>query len=216
MSAAAEPGGIDAVVFDLGGVLIDWSPYHLYRKLLPDDAAIAAFLDEIGLYQELLVLDTGETTFTDWAETLKSRHPAHATLIDAYRTRWHETIAGVFADGVAVVERLKSAEVPLYVLSNWGIETWQEAHEHHHLPFLDLFDGIVISGEEGLVKPDAAIFSLLCERFGLSPERAVFIDDNAANVAVGARLGFHTIHHHGGTGAASLRKALADLGLPVA
>lgn len=202
------------MVFDLGGVLVDWSPHHLYRKLLPDDAAIDAFLQEIGLYEALLDLDTGRKPFADWTAELSGRHPARAELIEAYHQRWHETIDGVFPDAVRLVERLKAAGVPLYVLSNWGLETWREAHRHHDLPFLDLFDGIVISGEEGLVKPDAAIFALLSERYGLDPSRAVFIDDTAANVQAAAALGFHTVHHHSRAGIAGLRSALTGLGLP--
>lgn len=214
MGVAAKQPQVQAVVFDLGGVLIDWSPYHLYRKLLPDDDAIAAFLDEIALYDALLALDAGQP-MAEWTRAYVSRHPEHAALIEAYHERWHETVAGLFDETVALVQTLKAADIPLYVLSNFGVEPWQDTLRRQPLDFLDLFDGVVISGHEGLAKPDAAIFQLLCARHGLTPERCVFIDDNAGNVEAAAALGFHTVHHHSSQGAAPLRGALADLGLPV-
>lgn len=214
MTSNTHRRDIHAVVFDLGGVLIDWNPYHLYRKLLPDDDAIKAFLDDISLFEALLALDAGQP-FAVWTRELMDRYPEHASLIEAYHLRWHETVAGVFPGAVALVRTLKSAGVPLYVLSNFGVEPWQDTLRRQPLGFLDLFDGVVISGHEGQVKPDAAIFILLCQRYGLNPRQCVFIDDNAANIEAAAALGFHAIHHHGSAGAAPLRDALADLGLPV-
>lgn len=205
---------VRAVVFDLGGVLIDWSPYHLYRKLLADDNAIAAFLDEIELFQALLTLDAGQP-LAEWTHSLAARHPRHAALIEAYGTRWHETIAGLFPDAIAVARTLKAEGVPLYVLSNFGVEPWQDTLQRQPTDFLDLFNGVVISGYEGVVKPDAAIFELLCERYGLEPAECVFIDDNAANTKAAALLGFRTVLHHSSSGAGPLVRALAAFGLPV-
>ncbi|MBC8241958.1 MAG: HAD family phosphatase, partial [Alphaproteobacteria bacterium] len=175
----ANDGPIDAVVFDLGGVLIDWSPYHLYRKLFETDEEIARFLDEIDLYNWLRGVDA-DKPFQRGVAELSARLPQHAALIEAYWHRWAETLNGVLVDSLAVLTELQAQAIPLYVISNWSSETWHHATEQ--FAFLDWFDGLVISGLEGVAKPDPEIFHLACERYKLTPERAVFIDDMAANV----------------------------------
>ncbi|HZD26828.1 MAG TPA: HAD family phosphatase [Alphaproteobacteria bacterium] len=208
MAGAGEQaaGAVDAVVFDLGGVLIDWSPYHLYRKLLPDDEAIAGFLAEIDLYGFLLGVDA-DKPFEASVRALARRHPERADLVNAFWDRWPETLRGEIAGSVALVEALKAAGHPLYVISNWSAETW---HHGRRFNFLEHFDGLVISGQEGIIKPDPRIFEIACTRFALTPGRSLFIDDNAANVQAAASLGFHTHHFRD---PATLREALVDLGL---
>ena len=205
--APAGTRAIDAVVFDLGGVLIDWSPYHLYRKLFDNDEEIARFLDEIDLYAWLRGVDA-DKPFRGAVAELSARLPHRAALIEAYWHRWAETLQGSLDDSLGVVSELKATGMRLFVISNWSSETWHYATER--FDFLDWFDGLVISGLEGVAKPDPEIFHRACQRHEITPERAVFIDDMAANVESARGLGFHGIHF---TGAEALRRQLAALGL---
>jgi 2-haloacid dehalogenase len=196
-----------AVVFDLGGVLIDWDPRYLYRSLLPDDDAIEEFLQEVSFREWNEALDRGR----DWDEAtawLAARHPSRASLIEAYRDRWEESLGAPDAPVVAILDELHAAGVPLHALSNWSDRTFQVAR--HRFPFLERFEGIVISGQVGLAKPDAAIFEHLLDRFELEPTRTVFIDDQPANVEAAAALGITAIRF---TDADALRAALVTLGL---
>lgn len=199
-------GPIDTVVFDLGGVLIDWSPYHLYRKLFDSDAEIARFLEEIDLFNWLRGVDA-DIGFQRGVAELSARLPHHAGLIQAYWDRWPETLNGTMDDSLALVDELRAKGTPLYVISNWSSETW---HHAEGFPFLKWFDGVVVSGLEGVAKPDARIFTLTCERYGLVPERCVFIDDMANNVESARNLGFHAIQFQT---ASSLRRDFVTLGL---
>lgn len=201
---------IDAVIFDLGGVLIDWNPRHLYRKLFEDQAEMEAFLRDVCAPAWNLEQDRGRP----WAQAiaeLSAIHPDKAELIAAYRGRWMEMLAGPIGGTVAILERLHEAGVPLYALTNWSAETFPIAEELYD--FLGRFRGIVVSGRIGLVKPDAAIYAHTIERFGVTPERTVFIDDSAKNVAGAAATGLRAVHY---TGPDALARDLAALGLPVA
>ncbi|MDE0944220.1 MAG: HAD family phosphatase [Alphaproteobacteria bacterium] len=197
----------DTVVFDLGGVLIDWSPYHLYRKLFDNDEDIARFLEEIDLYTWLRGVDA-DKSFQRGVEELSARLPHHADLIEAYWHRWAETLNGTLDDSVAIVSELKEQGRPLYVISNWSSETWHHATDR--FGFLDWFDDMVISGLEGIAKPSPGIFHLACERFKIAPEQTVFIDDLVVNVESAREIGFHGIHF---TDAGALRRELVSLGL---
>ncbi|MCU0983931.1 MAG: HAD family phosphatase [Acetobacteraceae bacterium] len=201
---------VDAVIFDLGGVLIDWNPRHLYRKLFDDAAEMEAFLRDVCAPAWNLEQDRGRP----WAQAiaeLSAIHPDKAELIAAYRGRWHEMLKGPIAGTVAILEALHEAGVPLYALTNWSAETYPIAEELYD--FLGLFRGVVVSGRIGLVKPDAAIYTHTIERFGVAPERTVFIDDSAKNVAGAAEVGLRALHF---TGPEPLARDLAALGLPVA
>ena len=202
---AGRDSAVDTVVFDLGGVLIDWSPYHLYRKLLPDDAAIASFLAEVDLFGWLKHVDA-QLGFERGVAALAARFPQHGHLIDAYWQRWAETLNGSMDDSVGLLAELRAAGTPLYAISNWATETW---HHAEAFDFLDWFDGVVVSGHEGVAKPDAEIFERACARYGLSPARCVFIDDMPNNVEAARRLGFHAIAF---TDAAKLDAELRALG----
>jgi 2-haloacid dehalogenase len=203
-----KTGRRTTVVFDLGGVLIDWDPRHLYRKLFfGDEAAMELFLAEVCTGDWNLQQDAGRT----WAEgtaLLKARHPTQAAMIDAFHLRWSEMIAGTISDTVAILRELKEAETPLYALTNWSYETFPLALEM--FDFMHWFRGIVVSGQEKLIKPDPRIYRLLMERHGLQAEDIVFIDDKSHNAAAAVALGMHGIHF---TDAAALRHDLASLGL---
>jgi 2-haloacid dehalogenase len=201
---------VDAVMFDLGGVLIDWNPRHLYRTLFDEAAAMEAFLRDVCAPAWNLEQDRGRP----WAQAiaeLSAEHPDKAELIAAYRGRWHEMLRGPIDGTVAILEALHAAGTPLYALTNWSAETYPIAEELYG--FLGRFRGVVVSGRIGLVKPDRAIYAHAIERFGLAPERTVFIDDSAKNVAGAAEAGLRAVHY---TGPEALARDLAALGLPVA
>lgn len=179
-----------AVIFDIGGVLIDWNPRHLYSKLLPDDAAIQAFLDEIGFHDWNLALDAGARWDASIAE-LVARHPHRAALIEAAHLRWHEMLPGAIDDTVVILEQLAERGVPLYAITNYSSEKWAETFAR--FPFFRHFRDIVVSGDERLVKPGAEIFQLCLERNGLVAESCVFIDDSPRNIATAGSLGFDAI-----------------------
>jgi 2-haloacid dehalogenase len=196
-----------AVVFDLGGVLIDWDPRHLYRKLLADEAAVEEFLATVCTLEWNAEQDRGRP-FAEGVAELVERHPAHADAIAAYRERWAEMLGGAFDGTVELLAELRAGGVPVYALTNWSAETFGIARERYE--FLDWFDGVVVSGEERMIKPDPAIFQLLLDRFGLDPEATVFVDDSEANVTVARRLGLDAVPF---TDPTQLRHDLATLGL---
>jgi 2-haloacid dehalogenase len=175
-------GGHDAVVFDLGGVLLDWSPTHV---LSADDVEA---LDIDGAQR---ALDLG-TPPGDVRERWRIANPTRTALVDRYFDEWHRTVAGPNDDVVAILTRLRDRAVGLYVLSNFSGELFRQARPR--FAFLEWFDGLVISGDEGVIKPDSQIYRVLIDRFGLTPSRTVFIDDREENVA-GARVaGLTGIH----------------------
>jgi 2-haloacid dehalogenase len=199
-----------AVVFDLGGVLIDWDPRYLYRSILPDDEAVDAFLAEVGFAQWNLALDAGR----DWDEAvewLAERHPKRRELIEAFRDRWEETLGEADREVVAIAAELRAAGVRTLALSNWSARTFEVARQR--FPFLADFEGIVISGDVGAVKPDAAIYRALLERFGLEARQTIFIDDLRANIEAAEQLGIRGIAF---SNAANLRRRLRAAGLPLA
>ncbi len=198
---------IDTVIFDLGGVLIDWSPYHLYRNFFDTDEEIAAFLQEIDLFNWLRGVDA-DKGFRQGVEELSARMPHHSPLIEAYWHRWSETINGPMDDSLEIVQELKAKKTPLYVISNWAAETWHHATDR--FDFLDWFDGVIVSGLEGVAKPDPGIFEIACERHGLSPERCLFIDDMANNVESAQAQGFQAVQFQS---APALRAHMTERGL---
>ena len=199
----------DIVVFDLGGVLVDWNPRHLYRKLFAgDEAAMEGFLATVCTHEWNRGQDAGRS-FAEAARLLKERHPPEmAALIDAYGERFQEMIAGPIPGTLAILAELRGRGMPLYALSNWSAETYPPAVAR--FDFLGWFDGIVISGREGVIKPDPRLYQILLQRFAIDPRRAVYIDDVQANAAAAAAVGMHGIHF---TTPGALRADLAELGL---
>lgn len=179
-----------AVVFDLGNVLIEWDRRFLFEKLIDDPEQLQSFLDNVFTMEDNQELDRGTPLHTV-AEHVASRNPDHRELIMAFADRWIETLGGVIDGSVAVLDELSRGGVQLYALSNWGRDTFEMIEANY--PFFELFDGMVISGREGITKPDPAIFRLLSDRYALEPEDAVFIDDSDANVAAALSLGFDAV-----------------------
>ena len=206
MTAASRQRRI--VVFDIGGVLLDWNPRHLYRKLFPaDEAAMEDFLANVCTVGWNERQDAGRT-FADGHAALLPRHADKSHLIEAFGKRFDEMIAGPIEGTVGILAELKRAGVPRYALTNWSAETYPPARAQYE--FMSWFDGIVVSGEEGVIKPDARIFRILLERYRIPAEAAVFIDDNPVNAAAAQALGIHGIHFKSPE---LLRRELETLGL---
>ena len=203
MSESSSPR---AVIFDLGGVLIDWDPRHLYRKMFDDTEEMERFLAEICTTDWNLQMDRG-LPFEEGVAALSRQHPEMTPYIEAFWTRWPEMIAGAITGTVAILEALHAKRTPLYALSNWSAQTWPYAKDR--FAFLELFDGLVISGFEGTMKPEPAIFDIVKDRYTIDPADAVFIDDRAENIAVAETLGFGGILF---TGPAALSDALSRHG----
>jgi len=194
------------VVFDLGGVLLDWDPRHLYRKLFADEASMEAFLANVCTVEWNERQDAGRP-FAEAVAELAPAHPDKLHLINAWHERFGEMIPGAIEGTVDILRELKSRDVPVYALSNWSAETLPPCRPR--FPFLDLFDGIVVSGEEGCMKPDERIFRILLDRYRLAAEETVFIDDNPNNARAASALGIHGIHFRSPS---MLRGELAALG----
>ena len=194
-------------VFDVGGVLLDWNPRYLYRKLFDDAAEMEVFLAEICSPAWNLTMDAGRT-FADGVADLTSRFPDKADLIRAYDERWQEMVPGAIESTVAVLAELKETGRPVYAVTNFSSQKF--AGEVERWPFLRWFDGIVVSGDEGIVKPNPAIFSRLCARYTLDPQDCVMIDDVAANVEAARAAGLAGIVYRG---TVALRAELTDMGL---
>jgi 2-haloacid dehalogenase len=193
-------------------VLIDWDPRHLYRQLFdgPDaEDRIEWFLDTICTADWNREQDRGRSLAEATSE-LVARHPEHAALIEAYYGRWDEMLGDPIAGTVEIAVALKAVGLRLVALSNWSAETFGRAHRQ--LGFLDDFDGVLISGSVGLVKPDPAIYALCIERHAIDPSRAMFIDDSPANVTAAATAGFDAVLFHS---PARLRDDLRARGLPL-
>ncbi len=197
-----------AVVFDLGGVLIDWHPRYLYRKLFNgDDAAMESFFSEVCTLEWHEQHDLG-AHFADTAPALIEKHPDKADLIRAWGERFEEMFGGLLEGSVQIVEELRARQLPLYLLSNWPIDDFPKAERRY--PFLDWFDGKVVSGFEKVAKPDPRIYQTLIARYAIDPQKAVFIDDKGANVKTAQTLGFTGIQF---TSPQDLRKRLQTLNL---
>lgn len=198
------------IVFDLGNVLIRWNPRNLYSKLFGnDEKAMETFLTEVCHPAWNEEQDRGRP----WAEAIQeaiSRHPSQEAFIRAYDERWEETIIGPIEGTVDILRELKEKEIRLLALTNWSAEKFPVALRQYD--FLQWFEGILVSGEEKLIKPDPAIFHLLISRYTLDPARTIFIDDSPHNIDSASRLGFQALHF---TDPDRLRRELLSLGLPV-
>jgi 2-haloacid dehalogenase len=197
----------DAVVFDIGGVLLDWSPTYLYADLIPDEEQRTHFLTNVATPAWNHRQDEGRP----WAEAvaeLSGLHPEHAEWIEAYDTGWLKMVGGVFEETAAVLTELQALGLPTYALTNFSGEKWEVAKDA--FPILTHFDGEVVSGVEQTTKPDEKIYRILIDRFGLDPAQTFYTDDMAYNVDAARAVGLDAEVFSGGR---NLRAQLRDRGL---
>jgi 2-haloacid dehalogenase/putative hydrolase of the HAD superfamily len=199
--------GPRAVIWDIGNVIVRWDPRTLYSKVFPDPAQCDRFLNDICTMAWHGPTDCG-VTFADNCAALSARFPEHEAAIWAWKHRWGEMFSGPISETEAAIAALQARGVPQYALSNMSHETVDTTFAMS--PAFRRLDGRIISGHEGVMKPDAAIFHLACERFGFAAEEALFVDDSATNIEAARALGFHV---HRFTDPAALRPALEGLGL---
>ena len=198
---------ITSVVFDLGNVLIDWNPRYLYRKLIPTKTELEWFLENICDEKWNAKHDAGHS-FSDGIAEYSKKFPQYSELIEAWFGRWEEMLGDSLEEVVDILSALKLSRMSLYILSNWSAETYPIAEKR--FDFLHWFDGKVISGEIGILKPDLEIFKFLMTSYNLTPQETVFIDDKLVNVEAAKELGIHGIHFKN---ASILRKDLRKLKL---
>ena len=182
---------IKAIVFDFGGVLLDWNPRNLYQRFFPDQPqAMENFLTEIHFHEWNAQQDKGRP-FAEGIAELSAQYPQYAHLIQAYYDNWEDSITGSIPGTVDILHQLKQDGRPLYGLSNWSAETFPRAR--HDYPFFDWFDDILLSGDVKLNKPDPAIFNLLLNKTGYSAPECILIDDAQPNIDAAKKLGFVTV-----------------------
>jgi 2-haloacid dehalogenase len=199
---------IDTVVFDLGGVLINWDPRVAFHDTLPDHE-VDPFLAEIDFYTLNRGIDAGRA-LADVESEVDRLFPHRAGVLAAYHRNFPRTLTGEIPGTADVLRELDAAGLRLLALTNWSGQTFPHAREL--FPVLGLFEGIVVSGDERVIKPDRRIFEVLFERYDVEPSRAAYIDDSAANVAAAGELGLHAVQF---VDVGRLRAELAALGLPV-
>ena len=201
---------VKGVVFDLGGVVIDWNPMYLYRKVFEGDETKAAnFLATICTGEWNAEQDGGRDLIQATAARV-ALFPEWEREIRAYYGRWIEMIGGPIPGTGQLMAEIKAAGLRLFALSNWHCETF--ARIRHSFGELDLFEHIVLSGEHGCIKPHKAIYDIALECYGMAPENLVFVDDSLANVEGAAQVGLPALLF---TGAAKLRQDLIGLGVPL-
>ena len=181
---------IRAVIFDLGGVVLDWNPRYVYQHYFDTPDEIERFLAEIDFPDWNRQQDMGRP-FSEGVAILSMQYPQYVRLIRAYHEHWDQSVTGPIEGTVQIIEDLKAADFRLHALSNWSAETFPIARERYDC--LELFDSILLSGEVGLAKPDPRIFELLLQRIQLGPRDCLLIDDASQNVEAAAKLGFRTI-----------------------
>ena len=182
---------IDAIIFDLGGVLIDWNPSYVFDKMFEDEDQKKHFFKNICTSDWNEKQDAGRS-LKEATEELVTKHPEWKAYIEAYYGRWEEMLGGPIHGTVEILKQLKEQEkYKLYALTNWSAELFPIALERYD--FLHWFDGRVVSGEEKMRKPFPEFYQLLLDRFGLNVEEILFIDDNTRNAKAAEAMGLKTI-----------------------
>ena len=182
----------NTIIFDLGGVLIDWNPRYLYRKIFPTEEQITWFLNHVCTSEWNEQQDAGRS-FEEATHELLMKFPEHSEAIRAWYERWQETVGGPITDTVEILRHLRDRrQHRLYALTNWSAETFPWARQN--FDFLGWFEGIVVSGEEKTLKPRPEFYAILFDRYRVSPGSALFIDDNLKNVEGARAVGMESIH----------------------
>lgn len=195
------------IIFDLGGVLIDWNPRYLYRQLFADEAELEAFITEVGLAEWNAQQDAGRP-FAEAVALLSAQYPHHAAPIQAFWERWPEMLGGVIEGTVEILRELREREYRLFALSNWSAETYPHAATRYE--FLQWFEYIALSGRLKLVKPQPEIYAHLQERIAQPRGECLFIDDSLGNVAAARQFGWQALHF---TTPEALRAELVQRGI---
>jgi 2-haloacid dehalogenase len=199
---------IDTIIFDLGGVLIDWNPRYLYRKIFKTEEEVTWFLDNVCTSEWNDQQDAGRT-FQEATDELVAKFPDHEVAIRAWYDRWQETIPGPVHETVEILKHFRDNPTHrLFALTNWSEETFPWAL--NTFDFLHWFEGIVVSGVEKTRKPFPEFYRILFDRYYIDPNKALFIDDNIKNIEGGKALGLTTIHFQS---PAQLRTELRQAGL---
>ena len=209
MRPAAERVTPNTVVFDVGMVLLEWDPRHLYRTIFADPVEMEWFLANVCTAEWNMAQDEGRSWPEAEAEAI-ARFPVYEPQIRAFRARWQEMVPHAIAGTVAILEKLAAAGVPLFAITNFAGDTFRESRLRH--PFFDHFHGIVVSGDLGLLKPDPAIYHRLAKDYGIDLHRCVFIDDLERNVAAARAVGMQALVF---TNPEKLSTDLKALGFPV-
>ena len=194
------------IVFDFGGVLVDWNPEYLFKDVFRDKQELDHFLDNVCTPDWNEEQDAGRP-LSEAIRTLQERHPKYRNEIRLYYDEWTTMLGGPIEHNVALLKPLKS-NYRLFGLTNWSAETFPIAYGLY--PFFKEFEGIVISGEERLAKPDERIYQVLLERYKVVADECLFIDDNLRNIRAASALGFHTVHLNND---ARLKTELEQLGI---
>ncbi len=200
-------GAIEAVVFDVGRVLVQWDMRTLFAKLIDDPERLDWFCSNVVTEAWHFQHDAGRD-LAEMVEERKALFPGHDELIDAYATRFLETLPGNVPGSHEIVRELAARDVPLFAITNFASLFWRQYSARE--PLFALFSDIVVSGDEKLVKPDPRIYQLAARRFGHAPEAMLFVDDNAANVDAARQLGWNA---HRFQSASTLRHELVERGL---
>lgn len=198
---------IDTVIFDIGNVLIPWEPKWLFRHYLADDHEIDRFLEEVDFHAWNAEQDAGRP-FDEAVALQGARFPQYRHLLEAYAQRWEETLGPPIEGSVDLIRLCKREGYRVLALTNWSNETFPRACELY--PFLTEFEGIVVSGCERIIKPQREIYAVLCQRYGVVPDKAVFLDDSPRNVEAARAFGLRAVHF---TGVADALSDLRRLGL---
>lgn len=199
---------VQAIIFDFGNVLVDWDPRYLYRKVFHgDEEAVEQFLKEVDFFEWNLRSDAGRP-FRQGIKELCERFPHRCNEIRIYGHRFEESISGPIWPSVSILAELKQAGYRLFGLSNWSAETFPPVRDKYE--FFSWFDGIILSGEVKLLKPEPAIFQLTLERIGLPASKCLLIDDTSPNIQTARALGFQTIQFQSSD---QLRRDLNQLGI---
>lgn len=193
-----------AMIFDVGGVLVEWNPKHLFSKMFAgEEEKMDRFLSEVCSADWNSRQDLG-LPFSQAIAEREQDYPEYAPYIRAYFERWDETVKGEVSGTVEIVKALRDAGYTLHILSNWSAETYEMILKRFE--FLGWFDEVIVSGRVGLIKPGREIFDLMLRRIGLEANQCLFIDDSSINISAANALGFQTVHFR------SAQQLLAELG----
>ena len=185
---------INTIIFDLGGVLIDWNPRYVYRQIFKTEEEVEWFLENVTTPDWNERQDAGYPLHRA-TQDLVAKHPEWESEIKAYYGRWLEMLGDAIHETVEIFRRLKeTGRYKIYALTNWSGETFPHARERFE--FLQWFDGIVVSGDEKQIKPSPGFYQLILDRYKIKAEEAIFIDDNLRNIKGAEDVGISGIHFH--------------------